>query len=77
MSKTKEILERQLKLLSEQSSRIVNDVEVGKELPALTNAMIGVALILEPEMQNENLISYLEKQRFWAQLRDHWRQNNA
>jgi len=53
MSKTKEILEKQLQLLSERSSRIVNDVEGGKELPLLTDTMVMLAVILEPEIQSE------------------------
>lgn len=53
MSKTKETLEKQLQLLSEWSQRVVHDTENGSELPALTEQMIKLAAILEPEIQSE------------------------
>jgi len=64
-------------LLSEKSQRVAYEQGGGYELASLTHAMVGVALILEPEMQSDNLIDYLEKQQFWAQIREHWRQQHA
>ena len=53
MGATKEILEKQLQLLSERSHQIANNTERGKELPLLTDVMIKLAVILEPEIQSE------------------------
>lgn len=53
MGQTKEILEKQLQLLSERSHQIANNTERGKELPLLTDVMIKLAVILEPEIQSE------------------------
>lgn len=77
MCKVKEILEKQLQLLSERSKEIVHGGCDGDELPLLTETMIKLAVILEPKMQSDNLIDYLEKQQFWAQIREHWRQQHA
>lgn len=76
-AEVREILEKQLQLLSERSKEIVRSGRNGDELPLLTDTMIQLAVILEPETQSDNLIDYLEKQQFWAQIREHWRQQHA
>ena len=53
MCKVKEILEKQLQLLSERSKEIVRSDYNGDELPLLTDTMIKLAVILEPEIQSE------------------------
>ena len=45
-AEVREILEKQLQLLSERSHQIANNTERGKELPLLTEAMIKLAVIL-------------------------------
>ena len=77
MGATKEILEKQLQLLSERSHHIVHGTDGGSDLVALTDAMIKLAAILEPEIQSEkpsgDLLTYLQNQQFWNQVREHWR----
>lgn len=75
-AEVREILEKQLQLLSERSHQIANNTERGKELPLLTDAMIKLAVILEPEIQSEEsseaLVSYLEKRRFRDKIEESW-----
>lgn len=75
-AEVREILEKQLQLLSERSHQIANNTERGKELPLLTEAMIKLAVILEPEIQSEEsseaLVSYLENRRILDKLEENW-----
>lgn len=61
MCKVKEILEKQLQLLSERSKEIVRSGCNGDELPLLTDTMIKLAVILEPETPKSEELS--DKQR--------------